>query len=73
MVPQQKVFYLVLASVVVQVVNICLYSSLMKLVIIGMMNGMMTRKVEEHRQRHGQIMQHTLQDRRYQNQAALVM
>jgi hypothetical protein len=43
-------------------------------VIIGMMNGMMTQKVEvvEHRLQHGQIMQRTVQDR-YQNQAALVM
>ena len=44
----------------------------MRPVIIGMMNGMMTQKVEERRLQRGQIMQHTVQDR-YQNQAALVM
>jgi hypothetical protein len=41
-------------------------------VIIGMMNGMMTQKVEEHKQ-HRQIIQPTLQDRWYQKRAALVI
>lgn len=68
----QQVFCCVFVSVVVQAVNLCFYSSPVRQVIIGMMNGMMTLKVEGHKLQRGQIMQHTLQDR-YQNQAALVM
>jgi hypothetical protein len=40
--------------------------------IIGMMNGMMTQKVEEHKQ-HRHTIQPTIQGRQYQNQAAMVM